>query len=636
MVLKTSLRSVNFTLAFIVSVIGSYSLTALLPTPFALAQEASAPKQTQIRKHALSLIGEPNYPADFKHFNYVNPSAPKGGKVRLGARGSYDTLNIFTSKGDSAEGIGLLYDSLMDQSLDQPSTNYCLLCEWVSYPDDFSSVTFKLRDEAKWHDGKPVTVADVIFSFETFTKYNPGMKFYYKNVIKAEKTGPRLVTFRFNVKGNRELPQIMGDLNILPKHYWEDTDAHYVPRDPSKSTLAPPLGSGPYKISRMKRGASMTYTRVKNYWGLELANNIGRYNFDEISYTYYRDDTVALEAFKSGLLDYRTETSSKNWATAYNFPAMTKSLVKKQKIKLTTSEPMQAFVMNTRRSRFADARVRHAFTLAFDFEWANKNLFYGQYQRVSSYFENTELASSGLPSGKELDILTSIKDLVPPEVFTKPYKLPFNATPRDFRKNLRKAAKLLDAAGWKITNGVRVHSKTGEQLKVEFLLVQSAFERIVMPYIKSLQKLGIKATIRQVDTSQYIRRFRKFDFDIVIGTFRQSQSPGNEQRDYWSTTAANKEGSRNIIGIRDKGIDKLIDHIIYAKTRADLVAATNALDRVLLWNHFVVPQWYAPYERIAYWNKFGQPKTLPTQRVGFLATWWYDEKIASLSEKSGG
>lgn len=636
MVLKTSLRSVNFTLAFIVSVIGSYSLTALLPTPFALAQEASAPKQTQIRKHALSLIGEPNYPADFKHFNYVNPSAPKGGKVRLGARGSYDTLNIFTSKGDSAEGIGLLYDSLMDQSLDQPSTNYCLLCEWVSYPDDFSSVTFKLRDEAKWHDGKPVTVADVIFSFETFTKYNPGMKFYYKNVIKAEKTGPRLVTFRFNVKGNRELPQIMGDLNILPKHYWEDTDAHYVPRDPSKSTLAPPLGSGPYKISRMKRGASMTYTRIKNYWGLELANNIGRYNFDEISYTYYRDDTVALEAFKSGLLDYRTETSSKNWATAYNFPAMTKSLVKKQKIKLTTSEPMQAFVMNTRRSRFADARVRHAFTLAFDFEWANKNLFYGQYQRVSSYFENTELASSGLPSGKELDILTSIKDLVPPEVFTKPYKLPFNATPRDFRKNLRKAAKLLDAAGWKITNGVRVHSKTGEQLKVEFLLVQSAFERIVMPYIKSLQKLGIKATIRQVDTSQYIRRFRKFDFDIVIGTFRQSQSPGNEQRDYWSTTAANKEGSRNIIGIRDKGIDKLIDHIIYAKTRADLVAATNALDRVLLWNHFVVPQWYAPYERIAYWNKFGQPKTLPTQNVGFLATWWYDEKIASLSEKSGG
>ncbi len=597
---------------------------------------ASEPKADQPRKHALSLIGEPKYAAGFKHFDYVNPDAPKGGKVRLGANGSYDTLNIFTGKGDTASGIGLLYDSLMDTSLDQPSTAYCQLCEWVSYPKDFSSVTFKLRKEAKWHDGKPITVEDVIFSFETFTKLNPGMKFYYKNVIKAEKTGERLVTFRFNVKDNRGLPQIMGDLTVLPKHYWEGTDSHYVKRDPAKSTLVPPLGSGPYKISKMTRGASMTYTRVKDYWGKNIACNVGRYNFDEISYTYFRDQTVALEAFKSGLLDYRAETSSKNWATAYNFPAFNKKMVIKQNIQLKTAEPMQAFVMNTRRARFKDPLVRHAFALAFDFEWANKNLFYGQYRRVSSYFENTELASKGLPTGRELEILKELKAEVPPEVFTKPYKLPVNNNQRDFRKNLRYASKHLDEAGWKIKNGVRIHTKTGEQLKVEFLLVQAAFERIVMPYTNALKKLGIKATIRIVDTSEYIRRHRKFDFDIIIGSFRQSQSPGNEQRSYWSSAAADKEGSRNTIGIKNKAIDKLVDKIIFAKTRNELVASTRALDRVLLWNHYLVPQWYAPYERIAYWNKFGQPKTLPTQDVSFLATWWYDEKAANALQKTGG
>lgn len=589
----------------------------------------------QVRHHALSLIGTPKYPADFKHFDYVNPTAPKGGEVRIGASGSYDTLNIFTAKGDSADGLGLLYDSLMDTSLDQPSTAYCLLCEWVSYPDDFSSVTFKLREKAKWHDGKPVTVDDVIFSFKTFTTHNPGLKFYYKNVTKAEKTGPREVTFSFNVKGNRELPQIMGELTVLPKHYWGDTDAHYVPRDVTKSTLVPPLGSGPYKISKMTRGSSMTFERVKDYWGKNIACNVGRHNFDQISYTYYRDATVALEAFKSGLLDYRAETSSKNWATAYNFPAFKKALVKKQEIQLKTSEAMQAFVLNTRRAHFKDPLVRRAFTLAFNFEWANKNLFYGQYKRVSSYFENTELASSGLPSGRELEILNELKVEVPPEVFTTPYKLPVNKSLRDFRKHLHKASKLLDQAGWKIKNGVRVNTKTGKQLKVEFLLVQAAFERIVMPYINSLRKLGIKANIRQVDTSEYIRRHRKFDFDIIIGTFRQSQSPGNEQRSYWSSAAADKDGSRNTIGIKNKAIDKLIDHIIFSKTRKELVASTRALDRVLLWHHYLVPQWYAPYERIAYWNKFGQPKTLPSQNVSFLGVWWYDENAADALKKAG-
>jgi microcin C transport system substrate-binding protein len=646
MALKTSLRSSIMTLVFLVSVISLGTQAGPVSALPASAKQAPAPeiapksdtasKQMQHRKHALSLIGEPNYPADFKHFNFVNPSAPKGGRVRLGANGSYDNLNLFTSRGVTPNGLGLIYDSLMDQSLDQPSTSYCLLCEWVAYPEDFSSVTFKLRENARWHDGKPVTVDDVIFSFNTFIKLHPFYKFYYKNVTSAKKTGPHKVTFRFNVKNNREMPQIMGDLTVLPKHYWEDTDAHYVPRDPSKSTLAPPLGSGPYKIAKMKRGATMTFERVKDYWGRDLPANTGRYNFDEIHYTYYHDETVALEAFKSGLLDYRQETSSKRWATAYNFPAFNKGQIKKQMISLKNAEPMQAFVLNTRRTKFKDPRVRRAFTLAFNFEWANKNLFYGQYKRTSSYFENTELASSGLPSGKELEILSEIKDLLPPEVFTKPYKLPANQTSRDFRKNLHRAAKLLDSAGWKIKNGIRVHEKTGETLKAELLLVSPSFERIVTPYQKALKKIGILTNIRMNDTSQYTRRMREFDFDIVIATFRQSQSPGNEQRNYWGSAAADKKGSRNLIGIKDKGIDKLIDRIIFAKSRAELVAATRALDRVLLWRHYLVPQWYSPYDRIVYWNKFGQPQTLPSQNVGFIATWWYDKKAADTLAKTEG
>ncbi len=588
------------------------------------------------RKHALSLIGEPAYGPDFRHFNYVNPAAPKGGRVRLSSIGSYDTLNIFTSKGVTPAGLGLIYDSLMDQSLDQPSTSYCLLCEWVSYPDDYSSVTFSLRPEARWHDGKPVTVEDVIFSFNSFKKLHPFYKFYFKNVRVVEKTGAREVTFRFDVKNNREMPQIMGDLTILPKHYWTGKDENGTPRDPAKSTLIPPLGSGPYKIARMKSGASMTFERVKNYWGRNLACNVGRYNFDEIHYTYYRNDTVALEDFKSGKIDYRAETSSKKWATDYNFPAFNKKLVTKQLISLKTAEPMQAFVLNTRKSKFADRQVRQAFTLAFNFEWANKNLFYGQYKRVNSYFENTELASSGLPEGKELEILEEIRELVPKEVFTTPFKLPVNRTARDFRNHLRKAAKLLDEAGWKIKNGMRVHEKTGEHLRAEVLLVQPAFERIVMPYQKALRKIGIVISIRNVETSQYTRRLRNFDFDIVIGSFRQSLSTGNEQRNYWGSAAADKPGSRNLIGIKDKGIDRLIDRVIFAKNRAELVAATRALDRTLLWHHFLVPQWYSPYERIAYWNRFGQPATLPTQNVGFLATWWYDAKRAEKLAKTGG
>lgn len=589
------------------------------------------------RWHALSLIGAPRYGADFAHLDYVDANAPKGGSVRIGSTGSFDTLNTLASKGDPAEGLGLIYDSLMEKGIDQPSTSYCLLCEWVSFPEDYSSVTFKLRDNARWHDGKPVTVEDVIFSFDTLTTNVPFWKYYYKNVLKVEKTGEGLVAFTFNVKNNRELPHIMGDLTVVPKHYWTGRDAEGKERDTAKSSLEVPLGSGAYKIGEVKRGASIVYERVKDYWGKDLPLNRGRHNFDKITYEYYQDDTVALEAFKSGRLDFRLETSSKNWATAYNFPAFNSGKVIKRELLLQNPEPMQAFVMNLRRDTFADTKVRHAFELAFNFEWANDNLFYGQYKRVASFFENTELSSHGSrPAGRELELLNEMKELVPPEVFTELYAPPVNATPRDFHKNMRDAGRLLDEAGWEIREGKRVNAKSGKPLKVEFLLVQEAFERIVNPYVQQLQKLGIEATVRIVDSAQYVRRIRSFDFDIIIGSFAQSESPGNEQRDFWSSEAADQEGSRNLIGVKNKAVDRLIDHIIFAKDRTELVAACRALDRVLLWNHYVVPQWYSPAERLAYWNKFGYPATQPTHGIGFPDTWWLNEAAAATLPKSDG
>ena len=612
----------------------------------------------QIRHHALSLIGKPKFAPDFKHFDWVNPDAPKGGNVRQWAFGSFDSLNAFTVKGDSAQGLGLIYDQLMVSSADEPSTEYGLIAEWVSYPDDFSSATFKLRPEARFHDGRPITPEDVIFTMNAVKKAHPGYAFYYKNVVKVEKTGPHEVTFRFNVKGNRELPLIVSQLSILPKHHWTGKTSDGKQRDLTKSSLDMPLGSGPYKIARLEPGRSIEYERVKNWWARDLPVTRGQYNFDRISYTYYRDRTPAFEAFKSGQIDIWYENSSQKWARAYDFPAVRKGSIKKHKITLKTPQPMQAFALNTRRVVFKDARVRQAFNLAFDFEWANQNLFYNQYRRISSYFENTELRSSGLPSPEELEFLEPLRGQIPDEVFTKPYKNPVNRTRADIRKHLAQAQKLLSAAGWSLRKenvedpdcgfvcrimtslGLRsqktetiLRNREGKKFQIEFLLQSPTFEKVVLPYARKLQLLGIKATVRVVDSAQYQRRLKDFDFDIVIASFAQSHSPGNEQRDYWSSTAAKRPGSRNLIGIADPAIDKLIDHIIFAKSRKELVSATRALDRVLLWNHFVVPQWFVPYERIAMWEKFGQPEKQPSQSVAFLRAWWFDKaKAAKLKE----
>jgi microcin C transport system substrate-binding protein len=600
-----------------------------LAASLASAQDAPQARDALQRHHAVSLIDTPKYPADFKHFDYVNPDAPKGGLVRMADIGSFDSLNPILYKGEAAAGLGLIYETLMQDSLEEPSTSYGLIAEWASYTPDFSSVTFKLRDEARWHDGKPITTEDVIYSLDVNKQANPRMGLYYKNVAKAEATGPNEVTFTFDVKGNRELPMIMGQLTILPKHYWTGKDKDGNQRDPLKTTLEPPLGSGPYRIKHVTPARTISYERVADYWGKDLPVNRGQWNFDELRFDYYRDDTVAFEGFKAGGLDFHTESSAKNWATAYDFAAVRDGYVKRQEVPVERAQPMQCFVLNFRRPQFQDRRVRQVFNLAFDFEWANKNLFFGQYARVGSYFEGTELAApKELPQGRELEILNEVKDQVPPEVFTTVHANPVNASPDDFRNNLRKAVALLKEAGYEIKGGKLVNAKTGEPLKVEFLLVSPLFERIVQPIIANLQRLGIQASLRMVDSAQYTRRLNGFDYDIIVGNFAQSNSPGNEQRDFWGSEAAGREGSQNLIGVKDKAIDKLVDHVIFAKDRAELVAATNALDRVLLWNDFVVPQWYAPKVRIAYWNRYGQPSTLPALTPGFTQVWWFDKELA--------
>jgi microcin C transport system substrate-binding protein len=606
-----------------------------LRLPFALiclaALPASAQEEPQ-HHHAVSLIGTPKYPPDFQHFDYVNPDAPKAGLVRMADIGSFDSLNPILYKGEAAAGLNLIYETLMQDSLEEPSTSYGLIAEWASYPADYSSVTFKLRDEARWHDGAPITPEDVVYSLEVNKAANPRMGLYYKNVARAEQTGPNEVTFTFDVKGNRELPMIMGQLTILPKHYWTAKDANGNQRDPLKTTLEPPLGSGPYRIKQVTPGRTITYERVPDYWGRDLPVNRGQWNFDEIRFDYYRDETVAFESFKAGDLDYHQETSAKNWATAYDFAAVREGWVKRQEVPIKSARPMQCFVLNLRRPRFQDRRVRQAFNLAFDFEWANKNLFYGQYARVGSYFQGSELAAPAeLPQGRELEILNEVKDQVPPEVFTEVHTNPVNNSPDDMRANLSKAMRLLKEAGYEVKDGVLTNTKTGQPFFVEFLLVSPLFERIVEPYIGNLKRLGIQATLRMVDSAQYTRRLSVFDYDIVVGNFAQSNSPGNEQRDFWGSEAAGREGSQNLIGIKDPAVDKLVDHVIFAKNREELVAATHALDRVLLWNDFVVPQWYAPKVRIAYWNRYGQPETLPGLTPGFMQVWWFDkEKAAQL------
>jgi microcin C transport system substrate-binding protein len=601
---------------------------------------AAAPAIAQERKwrHGLSLFGELKYPQGFKNFDYVNVSAPKGGVARLIAFGTFDNFNVVTGgvKGSLVNGIDQLYDTLMVAALDEVSTEYGLLAESVSHPDDHSSVTYRLRAEAKWHDGQPVTVEDVIFSLDAFKKNHPQYSAYYRHVVKAEKTGDREITFTFDQPGNRELPQIVGQLNVIPKHYWEGTDSSGRKRDIASTTLEPPLGCGAYKIKSFVPGRTISFERVKDYWGKDLPVNVGRDNFDELRYEYFRDPTVAVEAFKADQVDWRTENSAKNWATAYDFPAVRDKRVLLEEFPINSSGVMQGFVFNTRRDKFKDPRVRRAFNYAFDFEEMNKQIFFGQYKRISSYFEGTELAARELPTGQELAILETVRDKVPPELFTQPYRNPTTGSPDVVRSNLREGVRLLREAGWEVRNRRLVNVKTNEPMTVEFLLSSPDSVRFVEPYKPNLDRLGVTVTMRVVDDAQYENRLRQWDYDIITAVWGQSLSPGNEQRGYWHSQSADQPGSRNFAGIKNPAIDQLIDRVIFAKDRAELEAATKAMDRVLLWNHYVVPQWTYGKIRSARWDRFSRPDPLPRYGFsGFPTIWWWDkEKAAKTGSRS--
>ena len=599
---------------------------------------APAAAQSKTWKHGLSLFGDLKYPEGFKNFDYVNAKAPQGGAVREIALGTFDNFNTVVAgvKGNIAEGTELLIENLTTSAFDEVSTEYGLLAEAVSFPADFASVTYRLRANARWHDGKPVTPEDVIFSFHAFKDNSPQLGAYYRHVTKAEKTAEREITFTFDGPGNRELPQIVGQLPVLPKHWWEGTDKNGNKRDITATTLEPPLGSGPYRVKEFAPGRTIVYEKVEDYWGKDLNVRVGTNNFQTFRYEYFRDSTVALEAFKGDQVDWRSENSAKDWATAYDFPALREKKVVREEFPVRNLGIMQSFGFNIRRDKFKDPRVRRAFNFAFDFDEMNKQLFFGQYKRIDSYFYGTELASSGVPQGKELEILQTVKDQVPAELFTTPYSNPKGGDQQALRNNLRDALKLFAEAGYEIKNTKLVNAKTGEQFAVEFLIGQPTFERVVLFYKPSLERLGIAVTVRTVDTSQYINRLRQWDYDIVVASWGQSLSPGNEQRGFWGSQAADQAGSRNLVGIKNPAVDKLIERVIFATSRDDLVAATRALDRVLLWNHYVVPQWSYPFQRTARWDRFSHPEKMPTYAASAFPTiWWWDADKAAKAPQRG-
>ena len=598
---------------------------------FAEAKGVAAPW-----RHGTAKFGDLKYPENFKQFDYVNASAPKGGAASQIALGTFNNFNIVVAgvKGSLVLGIDQIYDTLLVQSLDEVSSAYGLLAESLSYPDDFSSVTFRLRPEAKWQDGKPVTPDDVIFSFNAFKKFSPQAGANYRHIIKAEKIDDFEVTFTFEGAGARDLPQIIGQLTVLPKHWWEESDESGAKRDIGDTTLEMPLGSGPYIIKDSSPARYIVYERVKDYWGRNLNVNIGRNNFDELKYEYFRDATVAIEAFKKDIVDWRTENSAKNWATAYDFPAVSEKRVVLEDFPINNVGLMQAFAFNLRRSKFKEPRIRLAFNYAFDFDDLNKKIFYGQYKRINSYFWGTDLVATGLPTGRELELLESLRDKVPQEVFTKPYINPVGGDGKAMRNNLRKALRLLQEAGFEVRHQRLVDAKTGEPFEVELLTNAPLFERVFLFYKRSLERLGMAVSVRTVDAAHYAGRLRKWDFDIITFAWGQTLLPGNELRGYWGSMAADQPGSNNIVGIKNPAIDEMITNVVAAKTRNDLVAAARALDRILLWNQYVVPQWGNGALRTARWNRFRRPDHLPKYGMsGFPALWWWD---VAKSSTTGG
>lgn len=577
-----------------------------------------------VKTHAVAMHGEPKYSASFERFEYTSPEARKGGKIRLFNIGTFDSLNAFISKGTPASNTELIYDSLTVPAMDEPFTQYGLLAHTIEYPEDRSWVIFHMRPEAYFHDGKAITADDVVYTFNLLMeKASPAYRFFYADVKHVEALDKHKVKYTFGGSDNRELVLSVGSLPVVPQHFWKDKAF-------DKSSLEIPLGSGPYRIEKVDPGRSIRYQRVDTYWAKDLAVNKHIYNFDQISIDYYRDNNVAVEALKAGEYDFRRENSSKFWATSYAIPAVKEGKLIQREISHNANSGIQAFAFNLRKPIFQDIELRKAISYAFDFEWSNKTLFYKAYERSYSFFTNSEFAATGLPGEEELELLMPYKSQLPESVFTKEYALPVTDGSGRNRPNLRIAKKILDNAGYKVVDNV-LYNAQGQPIRFEILLRSPGFERIVNPFIKNLSRLGIIARIRLVDTSQYVNRNRSFSFDMLVNVFSQSESPGNEQRNFWGTDAANTEGSNNLIGIKNPVVDRLIENVVSAESRDDLVIATRALDRVLLHNYYVIPQWYKSANRVAYWNKFGIPSVAPAYDRYYsngIYTWWYDEEKA--------
>ncbi len=604
-------------------VAGALALFGLSPSPTPSAQAAEA-------RHGLSAFDDLKYPPDFAHFDYVNPDAPKGGTLSMigtAGRITFDSLNGFILKGDPAQGLEYLFDSLMTRANDEPDAVYGLVAKSATVAEDRRSVVFALRPEARFADGSPLTAEDVVFSFETLkTKGHPVYRSILRDVEGAEAVDAHTVRYTFSGNLLRDLPMKVAELPIFSK-------AYYATRDFDSTSLEKPLGSGPYEIADFKAGTFITYRRRDDYWGRDLPVNRGRFNFDTLRYEYYRDRTAELVNLKNGTFDLREEFTSVDWATAYDIPAVREGRLRRVTLADERPSGAQGFFLNMRRAKFADPRVRKALDYAFDFEWSNKNLFYGLYQRTASYFENSPMKASGPPSEAELALLEPFRDKLPAEVFDAPYQPPVSNGSGSDRTLLREADRLLREAGWTLDNRKRVNSN-GEQLSIEFLLFSQTFLRVVEPYANNLKLLGIDATIRVVDPSQYERRTESFDFDITTQRYVLSLTPGAEMRNYWGSESAKIDGSFNLAGIADPVVDALIDAIMSAESRDDMTVAARALDRVLRAGHYWVPHWYKAAHHVAHWDKFSWPETKPKYDRGIIETWWYDEeKAAKLSRR---
>jgi len=614
-------------------------LAAVLPSAGIHAQEDSKPNinpaptvavdETDLaplttRSHGISLYGDLKYGPDFHHFDYVNPDAPKGGKLLQSSIVAFDTLNPFTLKGNAAAGIGLIYDSLMVSSADEPSSMYGLIAREIELPQDRSFAIFHLDPRAKFQDGSDITAEDVKFSYEILLeKGSPVYRQVFSQIEGAEIIDELTVKFTFKPGNNRETPLTVAGISIMPKKFWDGKDF-------AKTTFEIPVGSGAYKVASIEAGRRITYERDPNYWAANLPVNRGQNNFDTIQYDTYLDPEVQRQAFLAGEYMIRSEHSSRDWNTAYNTPAVERGDIQKEFMPDNLPVGMQAYVMNNRLPIFSDQRVRRALQYGFDFQWLNRAMFYGAYSRTDSFFVNSELAATGIPTGDELALLEPYRDQLPARLFTEPYTLPDFDAPNGRREALREAMTLLNEAGWEVRDKVLVNKETGQPFRFELIIRQPGLEKIALVVKSRLKQLGVEMDIRLIDTGQWVNRIQAFDFEVTTFWWQQSLTPGNEQRVFWSSEAADQPGSRNFAGIKNPVVDAMIENITSANSWEELVAATRALDRVLLWGDYVIPQYYLGGDRMVWWNIFGRPDEVPLQGMSVMR-WWIDpDKAAKL------